>query len=98
MSPPALPRRTNPATTGPPENRYTHLCSSADELETWWETFQAFDRDGGGDVDLVELGLMFRQLGQRPPESEMRAMIEAVDFDGSGTIAAIGTTPYAAVC
>ena len=29
---------------------------------------------------------MFRQLGQRPPESEMRAMIEAVDFDGSGTI------------
>ena len=70
----------------PPSNRYSHLSANADELQSWWETFQAFDRDGGGDVDLVELGLMFRQLGQRPTEREMKDMIDAVDFDGSGTI------------
>ena len=69
----------------PPENRYSHISSEAD-LHTWWETFQQFDRDGGGDVDLRELGLMFRYLGQTPPESEMRDMIEAVDYDASGTI------------
>ena len=29
---------------------------------------------------------MFRQLGQSPPESEMKAMIDAVDADSSGTV------------
>ena len=61
------------------------ISANADELQSWCETFQA-GRDGGGDVDLVELGLMFRQLGQRPTEREMKDMIDAVDFDGSGTI------------
>ena len=68
-----------------PRNRYTSLAN-ADALRLWHETFQTFDRDGGGDVDLRELGLMFRQLGQSPTEREMRLLIEEVDADGSGTI------------
>ena len=70
----------------PPQHRYSFLASGDDELKLWWDTFIAFDRDGGGDVDLKELGLMFRQLGHTPSEKEMQAMIDAVDFDGSGTI------------
>ena len=66
-------------------HRYSHLCES-NTIEEWYRTFCQFDRDGSGDVDLKEVGLMFRQLGQTPTEAEMLAMIEAVDADGSGTI------------
>ena len=52
----------------------------------WYKIFVTFDRDGGGDVDLRELGLMFRQLGQKPSEREMNLLIEEVDADLSGTI------------
>lgn len=69
----------------PPPNRYTKMAAP-DELQLWHTTFKTFDRDGGGDVDLRELGLMFRQLGQAPSEREMRLLIEEVDADGSGTI------------
>ena len=68
-----------------PPNRYSPMASP-DELLLWHNTFKMFDRDGGGDVDLRELGLMFRQLGQTPTEREMRLLIEEVDADGSGTI------------
>ena len=67
------------------QNKYTHMIT-ADEHVAWRKTFQTYDRDGGGDVDLKELGLMFRQLGMTPAESEMMALIEEVDADGSGTV------------
>ena len=73
------------ADDGPAPNRYTKMAAP-DELQLWHTTFKMFDRDGGGDVDLRELGLMFRQLGQSPSEREMRLLIEEVDADGSGTI------------
>lgn len=69
----------------PPVNRYSAMANEA-ELNLWHGTFKTFDRDGGGDVDLRELGMMFRQLGQAPNEREMRLLIEEVDADGSGTI------------
>ena len=69
----------------PPKNRYSHLALK-DDLATWYSTFRAFDRDGGGDVDLKELGLMFRELGEKPTVAEMQRMVELVDFDGSSTI------------
>ena len=69
----------------PPINRYAHLASP-DSLNTWRLTFDQFDRDGSGDVDLKELGLMFRQLGHSPSEAEMMALVKAVDNDLSGTI------------
>jgi len=67
------------------ENRYTHMLAQ-DVLEKWASTFVFFDRDGGGDVDIKELGTMFRKLGLTPTEDEMHAMVEAVDDDQSGTI------------
>ena len=76
---------TGPPSPPPPENRYTALATPA-ELKLWHQTFVMFARDGGGDVDLRELGLMFRQLGQAPTEKEMKLLIEEVDADVSGTI------------
>ena len=65
----------------PPPNRYSQLAQP-EQLAIWHNTFRMFDRDGGGDVDLREIGLMFRQLGQHPTEREMRLLIEEVDADG----------------
>ena len=45
-----------------------------------------FDRDGGGSVDAEELGMLLLQLGQRLSDQDLRAMIAAVDLDGSGEI------------
>ena len=73
------------AADGPPPNRYSDMSDPA-QLKLWHQTFKMFDRDGGGDVDLRELGLMFRQLGQTPSERQMRLLIEEVDADGSGTV------------
>ena len=73
------------ATSGPPAHRYTSMLAEK-ELAKFHHTFSTFDRDGGGDVDINELGVMFRQLGHRPSDAEMREMIYAVDADSSGTI------------
>ena len=80
-----LQQRAAAASSTAPPNKYTHLASD-DDLSVWYNIFRTFDRDGGGDVDLRELGLMFRQLGQQPSEAEMRLLIEEVDADSSGTI------------
>ena len=73
------------AGAAPLSNRYSALCDAA-ALDAWHQTFTAFDRDGGGDVDQRELGLMFRQLGQSPSDEEVRKLVEEVDSDGSGTV------------
>ncbi len=56
------------------------------ELINWNSTFKMFDRDGGGDISLQEIGLLFRQLGYAPAEAEMRALVDEVDADDSGTV------------
>ena len=61
-------------------NRYAHMVPE-ETLEKWRSTFVFFDRDGGGSVDLKELGTMFRKLGLTPSDEEMRAMVHAVDDD-----------------
>ena len=65
--------------------RYSSQASE-EELRLWQHTFKQFDRDGGGDVDIRELGLMLRHLGQTPSDAQMRLIIEEVDIDLSGTI------------
>ncbi|KAJ1637354.1 calmodulin-like protein, partial [Pavlovales sp. CCMP2436] len=55
-------------------------------LAKYRRTFDQFDRDGGGDVDVRELGVMFRALRQFPQERELERMVSDVDDDGSGTI------------
>ena len=57
-----------------------------DELKKYTETFAAYDRDGGGEVDSLELGVMFRKLGHAVPDEAVFAMLDSVDIDESGTM------------
>ena len=63
----------------------SHLIE-ADELKKYTETFAAYDRDGGGEVDSLELGVMFRKLGHAVPDEAVFAMLDSVDIDESGTM------------
>ena len=67
------------------DQRYSRQAAP-EQLAEWAKIFKQFDRDGGGDVDLRELGLMMRNLGQQPSEAQMKLLIEEVDIDQSGTI------------
>ena len=67
------------------EHRYSHLMNATQQRE-FRETFVLFDYDGGGDVDLRELGMMLRKLGQAPSDAELAQMINDFDYDKSGTI------------
>ncbi len=68
-------------------NRYQSLVAP-EVRDVWRNTFMSFDRDGTADVDLRELGLMFRSLGHCPTEAAMRLLVEEVDADNSGTVRA----------
>ena len=50
------------------------------------EAFKMFDEDGSGDIDVVELGKVFTQLGQNISEAELEDLIKEVDDDESGQI------------
>jgi len=55
-------------------------------VENWHTTFNKFDRDGAGDINHHEIGLLFLQLGFRPTDAEIRALVSEVDNDSSGTV------------
>merc|ERR1712113_726208 len=50
------------------------------------EIFNAFDANGDGTLDVQELDTVFKMLGLRSTEKEIRAMIADVDADDSGSI------------
>ena len=60
--------------------------AGAGEVENWHTTFNKFDRDGAGDINHHEIGLLFLQLGFRPTDAEIRALVSEVDNDSSGTV------------
>jgi hypothetical protein len=60
--------------------------AGAGEVDNWLNTFNTFDRDGAGDINHHEIGLLFLQLGFRPTDAEIRALVSEVDNDSSGTV------------
>ena len=60
--------------------------AGAGEVDNWYTTFNKFDRDGAGDINHHEIGLLFLQLGFRPTDAEIRALVSEVDNDSSGTV------------
>lgn len=62
----------------PLSTRYSHQIDEDDAVR-WHATFQEYDTDGSGDVDLRELGLLFRRLGQAPSEARMKCIIFEAD-------------------
>ena len=56
------------------------------KIKKYQRAFHEFDEDNSGEIDCVELQKVFNALGQTPTEAEVKAMIDEVDADGSGTI------------
>ena len=50
------------------------------------QTFDIFDRDGSGSIDLQELDKVLRTLGQNITELELQNLVTQLDKDGDGQI------------
>merc|ERR1712187_779645 len=59
---------------------------SEQRLEELRGVFELFDADGNGSLDSTELGMGMRAVGFHLGETEIKAMINTVDADGSGCI------------
>lgn len=59
---------------------------SDEEVEDYKEAFSNFDKDGNGNIDEGELGIVMRSLGYSPTTPQLREMMAKVDTDGSGGI------------
>ena len=56
------------------------------QLDEFRDAFNAFDLDGGGSIDKVELGALFRSLGKSVSDTDMDNLMAAADADGSGSV------------
>ena len=59
---------------------------SEEQVAELKEAFNLFDQDGGGDIDVEELGTVMRALGEHPTEEELQEAVDEVDADGDGTV------------
>ena len=50
------------------------------------QTFDIFDRDGSGSIDVHELDKVLKTLGQKIDESELQDLVTQLDKDGDGQI------------
>ncbi|KAH7445583.1 hypothetical protein KP509_01G015900 [Ceratopteris richardii] len=57
-----------------------------DQIAEFKEAFSLFDKDGDGNITMLELGTVMRSLGQDPTDAELQEMINEVDADRNGTI------------
>jgi len=56
------------------------------DLDVFIQTFREFDLDGSGSIDIHELDLMFKAMGHGASMADLQAVIDQVDYDGSGDI------------
>ena len=59
---------------------------SAELQAEYKQTFDMFDTDQSGRISSAELGKVMEQLGQKPNEADLHAMVSDVDADGDGEI------------
>lgn len=54
--------------------------------EELWEVFKVFDKDGSGDISVVELCYVMISFGEKLMDEEVDEMIWEVDIDGDGKV------------
>ena len=57
---------------------------SREQIEQFKEAFRLFDKDGSGSIDMEELGVVMKSLGQDLSEEEVVHMMEDADLNGDG--------------
>ncbi|KAF6992199.1 hypothetical protein CFC21_009214 [Triticum aestivum] len=75
---------TKPSPSPPPAKGAASLRGS--QLKQLRSLFDRFDMDGDGSLTQLELAALLRSLGLRPTGDESRALLLAIDADGSGTV------------
>lgn len=46
------------------------------------EVFKIFDKDGNGRIDMYDLATVFKELGEKVTDEDLREMIDEHDLDG----------------
>ena len=54
-----------------------------EQVQEYKDSFSLFDKDADGFINVEELGVVLRSLGQHPNQVELDDMIEEVDADGN---------------
>ncbi|CAL1547851.1 unnamed protein product [Lymnaea stagnalis] len=57
-----------------------------DQVNSFREAFELFDKDGDGQITAVELGIIMNSLGQNHTQADLERMIAEADTDGNGTV------------
>jgi Ca2+-binding EF-hand superfamily protein len=63
---------------------------SRSDLIVFIEAFREFDLDGSGSIDVIELGNLFKSMGQGSSRERLQEIIDEVDESGMGEINWIG--------
>jgi calmodulin len=67
------------------------MISQKDEAEIH-KIFDAFDKDGDGEITIDELKAQYKWKGEPLTEEEAKTMFEELDADNSGTISYSGNS------
>ncbi|KAL6066540.1 apoptosis-inducing factor [Balamuthia mandrillaris] len=59
---------------------------SAEELKQYRETFQKYDENHSGELELFELNVLYEHMGQPKTNLQLRALIREADTTASGAI------------
>ena len=62
------------------------LGISEEKYEEYKESFDYFDKDRSGDINIKELGAIFRSMGQTISQGELKLIIDDIDKSGDGEI------------
>merc|ERR1712142_727350 len=59
---------------------------NGEQIAMFQDAFNLFDSDADGAVNVREVGMILKAVGQNPSEAEIQDMVMAVDKDGTGSV------------
>ena len=71
---------------GPMKGTSLQRKFTEEDLKDLKETFNMYDKDGGGTISFDELQLVMKKLGQKVKEKELHKIIKSIDQNNDGEI------------